>query len=143
MRLSVNEFSENPGFRRLATRHDRRQGNELCRRMGPLFQAMSAGRLIMENIAHIGGAGDSKNKHGCAFQPAFRDLETGCVALARFKDGSPAPMHLLDGLPSAWVLERDAAGRAVTIKSSVVAGFLRQGRFYTREQATAIAAELE
>jgi hypothetical protein len=48
-------------------------------------------------------------------------------------------MHLLDGLPDEWVVERDAAGRVRAIKDSVIAGFVRDGRFYTREQAAAAA----
>ena len=73
------------------------------------------------------------------FRPAFYDRATDHAALARFADGRPAPMHLLDGLPDEWVVERDAAGRVRAIKESVIAGFIRNGWFYTREQAAAAA----
>jgi hypothetical protein len=66
---------------------------------------------------------------------AFCDRETGRTELSRFACGSPAPCHLIDGLPEDWVVARDAAGNAVAIKGSVVAGFVRDGRFYTREEA--------
>ncbi|MCO6441535.1 MAG: hypothetical protein J5I81_10695 [Nitrococcus mobilis] len=100
---------------------------------------MNGERLIKDNVAHIGSAGVSERNHDYGFRPAFRNLETGCAVLARFKNGAPAPMHLLDGLPDEWVLEKDATGHVVSVKPSVIAGFLRQGRFYTREQAAAAA----
>lgn len=142
MSLAVDDLPKDPGLDRLAIRLIRSRRKEaFCRPLGPLFQPMNADRLIKDNVAHLGSAGVSENNHDCGFRAAFRNLESGCVVLARFKNGAPAPMHLLDGLPDEWVLERDASGRVVTVKSSVIAGFLRQGRFYTREQAAAAAAE--
>jgi hypothetical protein len=44
-------------------------------------------------------------------------------------------MHLIDGLPVEWVSDRDAKGRPAALKSTVIAGFVRDGQFYTREQA--------
>jgi hypothetical protein len=44
-------------------------------------------------------------------------------------------MHLIDGLPREWVCARDAVGRPAALKATVVAGFVRDGLFYTREQA--------
>jgi hypothetical protein len=32
-------------------------------------------------------------------------------------------------------VERDSSGRVMAVKSSVIAGFIYHGRFYTREQA--------
>ncbi|MCC5813097.1 MAG: hypothetical protein JJU06_22245 [Ectothiorhodospiraceae bacterium] len=96
---------------------------------------MDGSRLVRENIEHMGGGGVSQNNHDQGFRAAFRDDATGTVVLARFQDGTPAPMHLLDGLPDDWVVERSDTGRAVTAKPSVVAGFVRWGRFYTRKEA--------
>lgn len=141
MKLSANDESQSSWLRRLATRHAR--GRKQQRPSGRLFQSMSAERRIKEHVAHVGGAAVSASNHDCGFRPAFRDLESGRVVLARFKDGSPAPMHVLEGLPEEWVLERDAAGAVVAVKSSVIAGFLREGRFCTREQAAAIAGEIK
>lgn len=80
-----------------------------------------------------GGISAVNRSHG--FLPAFMDTETGEVYLARFADGRIAPMHLLDGLPQGLVIERDASGRSTAVKHSVVAGFVCDGKFYTREQA--------
>jgi hypothetical protein len=95
--------------------------------------------LRKQNLAFVGTGGVSEENRSSGFRPAFFDLASGRAALARFADGRPAPMHLLDGLPDEWVVERDAAGRVRAIKDSVIAGFVRDGRFYTREQAAAAA----
>jgi hypothetical protein len=61
------------------------------------------------------------------------------MAISCFADGRPAPIHLLDGLPADWVTVRGAGGRVLAVKASVVAGFIRGGRFYTRAQAASLA----
>jgi hypothetical protein len=93
--------------------------------------------LKRQNLAFVGTGGVSQENRSAGFQAAFHDLASGRSALARFADGRPAPMHLLDGLPEEWVVQRDATGRVSAIKDTVIAGFLRNGRFFTREQAAA------
>ena len=65
------------------------------------------------------------------FMPAFLDLNTRETHLSAYKDGQPAVVHLLDGLPQYWVSEWGTDGRAVALKSTVIAGFMRNSRFYT------------
>jgi hypothetical protein len=96
---------------------------------------MTPNRLCKENYAFKGTGGVSEENRSRGFMPAFYDFESGVIHIARFRDGSPAPMHLLDGLPNEWVKERLPSGRVTLIKNSIVAGFLNEGRFYTREQA--------
>lgn len=91
--------------------------------------------LFDENRTYAGGGGVSQHNRSGGFRPAFRDVETGIVYLACFADGRPAPMHILDGLPDGVVIARAPCGRVVAAKPSVVAGFVREGRFFTREQA--------
>ena len=93
--------------------------------------------LRKQNLAFVGTGGVSEENRASGFRPAFHDLASGSTALARFADGNPAPMHLLDGLPEEWVVKRDATGRISAIKDTVIAGFVRNGLFYTREQAAA------
>jgi len=93
--------------------------------------------LKRHNRAFVGTGGVSEENRSSGFRPAFHDLASGHTALARFADGRPAPMHLLDGLPEEWVVRRDAAGRVRAIKDTVIAGFVRDGLFYTREEAAA------
>lgn len=104
--------------------------------------AMTDSRLRQENVRHAGTGGVSSGNRRFGFRPAFMDLETAAVYLARFADGRPAPFHLLDGLPDELVLSRDAAGRVAEIRPSVISGFEQQGRFYTRDEAVeALVAE--
>ncbi|NEV60478.1 hypothetical protein [Thiorhodococcus minor] len=65
------------------------------------------------------------------FLPAFRHLETGEVRLCRMKDGQIAREHLLDGLPSHWVIDRDPKGRASELVYAVEPGFMRGSEFWT------------
>jgi len=88
----------------------------------------------------------SENNRSQGFQPAFIDRDTETVHLSHFPDGRPAPCHLLDGLPAELVLGRNRQGRVTRVKSSVVSGFVRDGRFYTRDEAAAMlvsASELD
>ena len=65
------------------------------------------------------------------------DAATRAVHLSRFANGKSAPFHILDGLPDELVLARTAAGRVAAAKPSVVSGFVREGLFYTRDEAAA------
>jgi len=97
-------------------------------------------QLRRENRSFEGTGGRTEENRGCGFEPAFLDTETGRTYRSRFADGRPAPCHLLDGLPGEVVVERHPCGRVAGIKGSVVSGFLRRGRFYTREEAVASLA---
>ena len=100
---------------------------------------LTARTLRQQNRAFRGTGGVSANNRSLGFAPAFLDTQTGAVYQARFADGRPAPMHLLEGLPPALVVARDAMGRVMALKPTVLAGFLREERFYTRDQAAALA----
>jgi hypothetical protein len=92
-------------------------------------------RLHEQNRRFRGTGGVSHSNCSAGFLPAFCDLDTGRAERSRFAGGAPAPVHLLCGLPEDWVVARDAAGAVTAVKASVVAGFVRDGCFYTREQA--------
>lgn len=92
-------------------------------------------RLERENTIHRGTPGVSAENRGYGFRPAFFDTQTQTIHEARFSDGTPAPFHLLDGLPSSLVLARGPSGRVVAVKPSVISGFVRDGLFYTRDEA--------
>jgi len=103
----------------------------------PLPSALTARTLRQQNRAFRDTGGVSAHHRSLGFAPAFLDTQTGAVYRACFADGRPAPMHLLEGLPPALGVARDAAGRASAIHPAVTAGFVRGERFYTREQAAA------
>lgn len=95
-------------------------------------------RLRRENLAFTGTGGVSRENRNRRFEPAFRETSTGRVERSRYADGRPAPMHLLDGLPDEWIETRDDQGAPRAVKADVIAGFVRDGNFYTREQAAAL-----
>ena len=96
-------------------------------------------QLRAENATFAGTGGVSENNRTARFVPAFRDGHTGRVEVARTENGRPAPMHLLCCLPEEWVTGRDERGQIVALKDSVIAGFVRDGIFYTREEAARLA----
>jgi hypothetical protein len=94
--------------------------------------------LRQQNQVFRGTRGVSAGNRSQGFAPAFLDTLTGMIYRACFADGRPAPMHLLDGLPPALVMARDASGRVTAVYPSVMAGFVRDAQFFTREQAAAL-----
>jgi hypothetical protein len=105
--------------------------------------AMGAAVLAAQNRRFQGTGGVSRENRSLGFSPAFRDTGTGVVYLSRFASGAPAPMHLLDGLPDTLVVSRSACGRVLQAHGSVVAGFVRDGRFFSREEASRAVASDE
>ena len=105
-----------------------------------MAQSMTKCTLETENQTFAGTLGVSQGNRHMRFLPGFLDQETGSVYISRRDDGSPCLVHVLDGLPEHLVLERNACGKVAAVKGSIVAGFLRDGRFYTREQAARVVA---
>ena len=91
--------------------------------------------LRQENLAYIGTGGVSANAENAKLVPAFQDIETGRIEIARLQNGCPASVHLIVGLPEEWAVEHDLCGHISAIKATVIAGFVRDKTFYTREQA--------
>lgn len=91
--------------------------------------------LKMQNLAYRGTLGLSENNRRKGFLPAFRHDQTGHVQIACRQDGSACSFHLIDWLPLDWALEHAADGRVLCLAPGVTAGFVRDGVFYTREEA--------
>lgn len=100
-----------------------------------MASTMTPTTLARENVYYLGTAGRSAGNRRQGFRPAFLDSDTGTVHPSCFADGRPAPVHMIDGLPPALVVARTDTGRVCEVKVSVVSGFTRDGRFYTREEA--------
>ena len=99
-------------------------------------------RLARENEAFRGSGGRSEENRDYGFRPAFFDYASQKVYLSRFADGKLAPMHILDGLPEEVVVDRTPTGRVLRTRASLVAGFERNGMFYTRKAAARAVAAL-
>jgi hypothetical protein len=102
------------------------------RRMRGVLNDMA---LRGENRLYANTPGVSRNNASLGFRPGYLNRCSGECVLSRFSDGTPAPIHILDGLPESWVQARDAAGHVVAVTAEVVSGFVREDRFYTREEA--------
>ena len=98
---------------------------------------LSLAVLSQQNECFRGRGGRSEENRQEGFRPAFIDNHTGEIYQSCFADGRPACFHLLDGLPADLIVSRDASGRVTAVKNTVIAGFVREGEFYTREQAAA------
>jgi hypothetical protein len=91
--------------------------------------ATSIARLQLENLIHRGTGGRSEENRGLGFRPAFLDFATQRIYLSCFRNGMPAPIHVLDSLPEG-----------VVGKPTLVSGFVRNGFFYTRRAAARAVA---
>lgn len=98
-----------------------------------MSELVTQNTLLMENRRFANSRGVSANCASMRFLPAFRDTITGETHLSLLPNGHVSPIHLLDGLPAHWVLERDNRHRVTAVRSSVVCGFVRNGKFYSRE----------
>lgn len=107
------------------------------------LQFLSRYCLRWENKLFRGTGGVSQHNRKYRFEPAFCDLETGKVYPSCRGDGTPATCHMIEGLPMNLAIERDCGGRITKIKSTVIAGFVRSGHFYTREQAAQAVAAIQ
>lgn len=96
---------------------------------------MTVGKLNKEVTKYRGKGGISTEVRKNKFFPGFRDSETGEIYPSLNTDGSPAGIHLLDGLPESVITERNKYGDVTAAKSSLESGFIRDGKFYTRSQA--------
>ena len=110
-------------------------------RGGARPRGLNCADLCAESHVHRGSGGRSEENADLGFRPAFRDDATGEIYASCFLDGRPAPVHLYDGLPDDVVIARSASGHVSTVKQTLVSGFLRRGRFYTREEAAAVVRE--
>ncbi|NCC29711.1 MAG: hypothetical protein EOM22_16610 [Gammaproteobacteria bacterium] len=105
-----------------------------------LHGALTQASLRNENVLYARTGGVSRNNGSFGFRPGYLDGASGEAVLSRFADGTPAPVHLLDGLPDSWVLHRDHDGHVTATRPGIVSGFIRDGRFYTREEAITATA---
>ena len=95
--------------------------------------------LCDENVQFETTRGVSRNNRSAGFIPGYLNTTTSERVPSRFADGSLAPVHLLDGLPEGWIAERDRDGHVTRTHAGIIAGFLRDGRFFTREEAARLA----
>lgn len=96
-----------------------------------------------ENLRYKGTMGGSQNNFALGFWPAFRDMSTGRIEYSRFKTGLPAPVHLIEGLPVDWAVTCAPDGTVMEVKPTIICGFIREGRFYTRDEVIVTTSDDE
>ena len=57
------------------------------------------------------------------------------VYMSRYPNGQVAAFHTLDGLPDEVIAARYTNGKVAYAKNSLISGFLKDGTFYTRQEA--------
>jgi hypothetical protein len=97
---------------------------------------------MAQNRKYRGTGGVSAANRQLGFVPAFKDMDTGMAYRSCFADGQPAPFHMYEGLPQELLDSDDRASSKIgsKIKCSVIAGFLLDGCFFTREEAAKAVA---
>ena len=92
---------------------------------------MSHHQAVQQQVRyhHFNGAVFSDVSFG--FMPAFKNLKDDEIHLSIDTQGDLSVMHLFDGLPDHWINEKDSQGKALTLKTEVIAGFMRAATFYT------------
>ena len=98
-------------------------------------QVLTSDDVAQQSLAYRGTGGVSAENRAFGFLPAFLDRESGQIHLSCDSRGIPAAIHQFDGMPADWVVECDHDGKPSAVKASIVAGFVREGYFFTREQA--------
>jgi len=115
----------------------------MCVKEYPLNISKNSQRLVNENKYFQNTGGVSEENREYHFIPAFLDYESGKTYVSSFSNGDPAPIHIYDGLPKYLILSRNAVNKPMEIKQSVISGFVFENRFYTREQAKQLVANIE
>lgn len=91
--------------------------------------------VIQESLVYRGTGGVSAENQAYGFRPAFLDRDTGRIHLCHAVTGDQATAHRFEDLPEECIVAHDAQGRPCAVKAALVAGFEREGYFFTREQA--------
>ena len=96
---------------------------------------MDSRSLKMQHSVDAGTHVESNTAGASGFRPACLDKATGRVEVARLRNGKPAPAHLIAWLPRQWAAAMQADGSIVRVREGIIAGYVRDGVFLTREQA--------
>jgi hypothetical protein len=72
--------------------------------------------------------------------PAYRDTRTNAVYVAKLHDGTPSPLHTLEGLPRELIDKFDDTGSPLQLKPFVDVGFVIGERFFTSSESLDLTA---
>ena len=103
------------------------------------LDVMQAKKRLPE--ARVKTIAEQKRALESGFQPAFFDFLSQTIYISVFADGTPAPFHVLEGLPRELIIDRARSGRVVATKATLLKGYERNGYFYTTTAAARAIAE--
>jgi len=93
------------------------------------------GTLASEVIKFRGKGGVATEVKGLGLKPAFRHEKTGEIFKSLNEEGKESNIHLLEGIPEKYVTERHADGDVIAVSPEIESGFIKDGKFYTRNDA--------
>jgi len=99
------------------------------------LQAITEDSLTEENLRYTCSGGVSTHNRLHGFVPAFLDTATGNIYRSQHADGTPAAIHVLAGLPLDLFEPDSSSNGQLTVKKSVISGFMRERTFYSRAAA--------
>ncbi len=104
------------------------------------IKSFSDAALVSESKRYQGTGGSSQGNDTFGFIPAFCDTSNNTVYLSRLADGQLARVHVLDGMPEHLVVSREN-NRVTAVLKSVIAGFVLNEAFFTRDEAAQFVIE--
>lgn len=102
------------------------------------FEDITSQVLTKQNQRFHGLGGVSRKNHAHGFKPAFCDMSTGNLYFSMYANGELAPIHLLDSLPEKLLAKCSESGKFRSTVETVVAGFVSEDQFFTREEAAMV-----
>ncbi len=99
---------------------------------GSNVHALTPNDLRIQNEEYLGTDGRSEENRHVDFVPVFMDRDTNIVYSSKFESGRTAPFYCIDGLPENAFTDDEIP----SLKPNVIAGFMREGKFFTRDEAT-------
>jgi hypothetical protein len=105
--------------------------------MQAINRGLTQHRLAEQNRRFSGTGGVSRANRSLGFLPGFKDSIAGKIYRSCYANGTPAPLHMLEGLPVECMETWDMSGgpAPAVVKCSVIAGFILDEVFYSREEA--------
>ena len=109
-------------------------------REGTASAACTADDLVADSESHRGTGGVSEENGGFGFRPAFLDAGESCTARA-FRTALRRPSIFSTVRLKNWWRVANECGRVAAVKAFLISGFVRFGRFYTRDEAAAVVSQ--
>ena len=75
-------------------------------------------------------------------KPCFLNKATGEIFLSQYPNGIACPFHNLNGLPEEVVLRRGNDGSVIEVLPTIISGFVKDNKFYSRDEIKVLLGKL-